>query len=703
MSSFALLKQRLGALREEHARQDEEDERRASGIRAIERVGGSTAAVAMMGASPRAFDDYDDRLRKGGGSGLTFGQSSSRAAVARLDGLLPAGPSRALALSGGRQSAVIKVVSFASGSTRVGALAAYVTKERDGGIITEDQDALVLDDKALASKLEQWKQGYSSRKASKDVSTIRFDVTGKPDLHRQAVEEGLGRSLDGHQYALRTMVKGEGAFEVMAVVVAEGRTTKDADGKVKRQARYKFDKKFETFIGGKLAAETGAEVEATVTGASHGRDGVVHRLSRLIVDGSAVDDQGREIKTVLDARSLADDWRKTLASRQARDAMHLVMSARSGTDAIAFRKTARELLVSVFAGHEYFFAVHSDRGHLHAHAVILIKGTDGQRIRPDISTFAAWRSRYAEIAKAHGISMVATRRSDTASPPAFNQAEAALCARGVAPEHIRRKVEAKRTNAIHVPVREEGRRRTNEAYQDWKVAETKATTPQAREAISDNLTRLATAVNLSHSSKGRAIARLPIEERGAIMVRATGDYLSAEFNRANQVLNRALPMLEGADKAEATQLANAYLSSLAKQVEAVQAIEAGQIVERAHQIHVREERESIDAAEKAGVLRATAYEAERNLGRDTPPGDTRAMDAQALEVAALRAERTAARERSEADAMSREEQALRYNPIAPAPADPNLPRAGEELREEQELLIDRIETQRMSHTRVHRR
>jgi hypothetical protein len=48
------------------------------------------------------------------------------------------------------------------------------------------------------------------------------------------------------------------------------------------------------------------------------------------------------------------------------------------------------------------------------------------------------------------------------------------------------------------------------------------------------------------------------------MARATGDYLSAEFNRANQVLNRALPMLAGADKVQATQLANAYLSSLTK-------------------------------------------------------------------------------------------------------------------------------------------
>ena len=197
MSALALLKRRLGAIREEHARQDEEDERQASGIRAGGRVGGSTAAAAMMGAARRAFDDYDDRLRKGGGGGRGFGVSSRRAASARRDGLLPTGPSRALALSRGGQSAVIKVVSFASGGARVGALAAYVTKDREGGIITEDQDALVLDDKALASKLERWKEGYSSRKASKDVATIWFDVTGKPDLDRQAVEEGLVAAWTG--------------------------------------------------------------------------------------------------------------------------------------------------------------------------------------------------------------------------------------------------------------------------------------------------------------------------------------------------------------------------------------------------------------------------------------------------------------------------------------------------------------------------
>jgi len=39
------------------------------------------------------------------------------------------------------------------------------------------------------------------------------------------------------------------------------------------------------------------------------------------------------------------------------------------------------------------------------------------------------------------------------------------------------------------------------------------------------------------------------------------------------------------------------------------------------------------------------------------------------------------------------------DPAAPVPSEPDLP-DGESLRDEQELLIDRIETQRMSHTKV---
>lgn len=74
-----------------------------------------------------------------------------------------------------------------------------------------------------------------------------------------------------------------------------------------------------------------------------------------------------------------------------------------------------------------------------------------------------------------------------------------------------------------------------------------------------------------------------------------------------------------------------------------------------------------------------------------------------LEEAASRAERVAGRERSEAEAMAREERTLRANPNAPVQIDPNLPPAGQEFREERELLIDRLKAQELTQTRVHRR
>ncbi len=96
----------------------------------------------------------------GGFSGLGFPTSSSRVS----------------GLARGGQSAVIKVVSFAAGGQRVGALAAYVTHEREGGVITEDESGVTLDRAGLAEKLGRWKQGFSERKPTKDVAAIRFDL-----------------------------------------------------------------------------------------------------------------------------------------------------------------------------------------------------------------------------------------------------------------------------------------------------------------------------------------------------------------------------------------------------------------------------------------------------------------------------------------------------------------------------------------------
>jgi len=674
------------------------------------------SALASQDAGGERRETYwldDDRglddVRRGGGGGTGRRQTRRQYGGGRgsppgggglPDSKFPTSSSRVRGLAKGGQSAVIKVVSFAAGGQRVGALAAYVTHEREGGVITEDQDGATLDQGAVAEMLDRWKQGFSERKPTKDVAAIRFDIKADPAQDAATIEIAVRHSLEGHHHALRTVVKGAGVFEVSAVVVAEGRSWTGDDGRTKRQARYKFDPKFETFIAGRIASETEAEVEATVTGTGHGRDGLAYRLGRLAAGAAARDKDGREVATEAHIRERANAWKKDLGSRTARDVMHLVVSAQAGTDGEAFRKTARAFFAAEFGDREYMFAVHNDRGHLHAHAMVQVRSSNGRRVNPNISTFSAWRSRYAELAQAHGIDMVATKRSDIAAAPPFTQGEAALVARGVAPDHVRRKVDAKRAGAIHVPLREEGRQRAREALEAWTSIEAKDAAPGAAERISDHVTRLSAAMNLSHPRQVLHLAPLSIIERGTSMPRATADYLTAEFNRTNQVLNRALPMLQGAEKVEATKLASDYLSSLAKQVEVVQALEEGQFAERAGALQAREERQAEHDSEQGLVLRSTANEIERNLP-DAPPSDSRSAEAVALEAAAIEAANGASRERAEAAALSRAEQALRAKP-ASIPAEPDSPRDGEELREEQELLIDRIQAQQMTQGRIHR-
>jgi type IV secretory pathway VirD2 relaxase len=82
------------------------------------------------------------------------------------------------------------------------------------------------------------------------------------------------------------------------------------------------------------------------------------------------------------------EWTPALNARRIRDTIHLVLSAKAGTDLEAFRSTAREFLGATFAGHRYVFAIHEDRDHLHAHAVITMRDAFGDKLDPKIADFA---------------------------------------------------------------------------------------------------------------------------------------------------------------------------------------------------------------------------------------------------------------------------------------------------------------------------
>ncbi len=128
--------------------------------------------------------------------------------------------------------------------------------------------------------------------------------------------------------------------------------------------------------------DSAVHVELGSTG--HGKDGLGYRLARLVAQGPVHLHDGSTVTTPAQASAVARAWAPSLNSRRIRDTMHLVMSAKAGTDVESFRATARAFLGETFEGHRYLFALHQDRDHVHAHAVITMRAESGQKLDPKI-------------------------------------------------------------------------------------------------------------------------------------------------------------------------------------------------------------------------------------------------------------------------------------------------------------------------------
>ena len=165
---------------------------------------------------------------------------------------------------------------------------------------------------------------------------------------------------------------------------------------------------------------------------------------------------------------VANSWKRALRSREQRDAAHIILSAKPGTDPEAFLDAARATLRREFLGHAFVFALHTDRKHLHVHAVVQMTNAHGERIDPKIPDLRRWRETMAEEARRHHIPMEATSRFEKANPPAYKLRDVRMMERGGAPESVRRRVEAVQTNAIHVPKRIEGRAHAAKAAAGWR-------------------------------------------------------------------------------------------------------------------------------------------------------------------------------------------------------------------------------------------
>jgi hypothetical protein len=514
---------------------------------------------------------------------------------------------------------VVKIASFAAGGKRVGALGDYLS--RDGSLAVETHaGAKLLGREAIAAEVAQWVPLFADRAPSKDVASLRIAGLAGTD---KTVTDHLAQVFQRRRFAWQRDEDDE-TLRVVVVLAAKDRRRLDVSAAGRRALKARLSE---------AAGDESAPVSIDLVSTGHGKDGLGYRLARLVSPGPAHLSDGRTIATSAEASAVTREWTPALNARRIRDTMHLVLSAKAGTDLEAFRSTAREFLGATFAGHRYFYAIHEDRDHLHAHAVITMRDAFGDKLDPKIADFARWREAYAAEARAHGIAMVATRRLERAAAPAYRLRDLNLIAeakrRGEPlPEKALPRVTAKRSDAIHVPTRPEGLR---------AVAQARASAKDASAA--DRLAMADTAGSFLAALK--AIWGAPAAQETDAMATRPLDEMQADLKSMNATATRIALLLPAASRPQFHALANPILEQAAAVVDQVAATSGVSTVAAATTLARQEEREARDARQVADSAGRAAEPLRRNEG----PGAGERLEAEALAIAA---ERNAQRERQEA-------------------------------------------------------
>ncbi|SDR63414.1 Relaxase/Mobilisation nuclease domain-containing protein [Rhizobiales bacterium GAS113] len=427
---------------------------------------------AVTGDPPREPDhlSLDDAPSGKGGGGARSAPSGSRAesSADRASGMADAGVKRSAlevkaGLARGGQAAVVKLASYAAGPERIGSLLEY--QSRKGELALERENgALVQGKEAVTALMHQWSGSELEREPSKDSMYLRVTL---PQTYVGDIRVDLGEALAGHRYAWRCERADDCTLSLHIVATAAG-TLRDERG---RRERYGDHQKSIGRLNEKFDRAFGVATDLEARGFAHGVPGVGRHLVRLTRAGAvAAETSDAKRPSVRDRDSvwaLAKSWQSALRSKEQRDVAHIIISSKPGTDTQAFVGAARAMLAREFENREYAFALHQDKQHLHVHAVVRMRDRDGQRLHPNIGDFKRWRETMAHEARERHIEMEAVSRFDQANVPGDKLWERRAVERGTASERVRRRVEAVRGRAIHVPSREEGKRRANEAAFHW--------------------------------------------------------------------------------------------------------------------------------------------------------------------------------------------------------------------------------------------
>ena len=431
---------------------------------------------------PRPEDD-ERRHPRGGRRHAGSGWSSmapassqlSAHASARRDG----SGAGAAAVALGAQPAVVKIVSGAGGTGRVRALMTYVgTREsepeagkgqadRHDVPVRDERGQLVLGAAAREAVLAAWEESFDKRTLSRDVG--RFEITVPAGtVAPERLREALVEAFAGRAFALAVEPRGSGqeAAHVAVILTGKGRWM-SPDAKTLGRV--------EQTLAASLRDAGSALVAFRLVATGHALEGVQTQLRAVASRGrhGLTTEEGRAVDASPEAeRALAKAMARDLHSRKSRDVLHIVCSARAGTDRTRFAAAVATMMGREFAGHRYLLGRHDDKGHVHVHAILLARNADGRKIDPKIADLARWREAMAQAAREHGIAMVATRRHELAAGRPFTRAHAALTDRGIASEAIRTRVDVKRAAARIV---EEHPRRIDLARgvaRNWAAAST---------------------------------------------------------------------------------------------------------------------------------------------------------------------------------------------------------------------------------------
>ena len=640
---------------------------------------------------------------------------------------------RARQLAAGYQPAVVKIVSYARGVARATATGQYVLRE---DVPLETHDGRVLSDRqAVADEIKAWSSDFSRRAESQDVGAMRLTLAGVSDTPegRATYAKAISAAFEGHRYAYSLQTTAEGGLAARLVVAMAGtgkerfRARENAAGE-DGDTRKQLDRSSQARIGDRIAAATGLAPEAVsvaVGATGHGRDGVAYRLNKLIEAGPARDVQGRSIANVADAKNAAREWGPSLRSQSARDTMHLIVSAKAGTDVEALRRAARNFLQDKFADHKFMFGIHVDKaaeGHIHAHAVIAVKNELGQKIHPGRDTFGEWRRAYAEHAQAEGLKIVATSVRERASSQSYGPRDKAIVQTADRPrpsrelrdrayaadpvngqmiDNARQRIAAARTNPIRLAVSPPDRKNLDESVSAWRVVSEEQPRNPFASAMLERLTLAQTVGGILGVIEKRVLKLTS----GRPDMTISSEQMAKDLRLMNEAVSRTSELLDGETKLQFHEVSARYFDTLANRIDLQRASERGvqqmsraeveaiagpntdRLIERANAIRSNETQEAAAAARPAGRAIDVERREEAVAGLDA----TSQKELRAERAIVANATASAAWEAREAKAASEAARSLARHPGEPFVAPAAQTDALASLRAEQEKIIRDIE------------